>query len=123
MFEELKPHSATRLLNSRSLGLSHVRLLPKNNAFRPIINLKRRAMRKSGGVAVLEQSINKKLEPVFNTLNYEKSRQSAKLGSALFSVGELHDRLRKFKRGLVSPDNQQLYFVKVDVQTCFDTIP
>jgi telomerase reverse transcriptase len=123
MFEELKPHSATRLLNSRSLGFSHVRLLPKNNAFRPIINLKRRAMKKSGGVVVLEQSINKKLEPVFNTLNYEKSQQSAKLGSALFSAGELHDRLRNFKHGLVSPDNQQLYFVKVDVQTCFDTIP
>jgi telomerase reverse transcriptase len=123
MFEELKPHAATRLLNSRSLGFSHVRLLPKSNAFRPIINLRRRATRKSGGVATLEQSINKKLEPVFNTLNYEKSRQSAKLGSAMFSVGELHDRLRTFKRGLVSPDNQQLYFVKVDVQTCFDTIP
>jgi telomerase reverse transcriptase len=123
MFEELKPHPTTRHLGSRSLGFSHVRLLPKNNGFRPIINLKRRPMKKSGGVVLLEQSINKKLEPVFNTLNYEKSRQSAKLGSALFSVGELHDRLRNFKRGLVSPENQQLYFVKVDVQTCFDTIP
>ena len=123
MFEELKPHSASRLLSSRSLGSSHVRLIPKDDRFRPIINLGRRAMKKSTGTAGLGKSINKQLEPVSSILNYEKSKQSEKLGSALFSVGELHDRLRTFKRGLVSLSDQQLYFVKVDVQTCFDTIP
>jgi telomerase reverse transcriptase len=80
-------------------------------------------MKKSGGAAILGKSINKQLEPIFDTLNYEKARQSARLGSALFSVGELHDRLRTFKRNITSPDDQRLYFVKVDVQTCFDTIP
>jgi telomerase reverse transcriptase len=123
MFEELKMQSASRLLNSRCVGFSHVRLLPKTNVFRPIINLGRRTMKKSGGAAILGKSINKQLEPIFDTLNYEKARQSARLGSALFSVGELHDRLRTFKRNITSPDDQRLYFVKVDVQTCFDTIP
>jgi telomerase reverse transcriptase len=123
MFEELKPQSATRMLSSGSLGFSHVRLLPKSNAFRPIVNLGRRAMEKSGGAAVLGKSINRQLEPVFDILNYEKSQQSARLGSALFSVGELHGRLRMFKHSLGSAESQPLYFVKVDVQTCFDTIP
>jgi telomerase reverse transcriptase len=123
MFEELKPQSATRMLSSGSLSFSHVRLLPKSNAFRPIINLGRRAMERSGSATVLAKSINRQLEPVFDILNYEKSRQSGRLGSALFSVGELHGRLRIFKRSLGSADSQPLYFVKVDVQTCFDTIP
>ena len=123
MFEELRPQTARTLLDSGSLGFSQVRLLPKNKTFRPIINLKRRAMDKIRGATVLGMSINKKLEPVSSVLNYEKFQQSRKLGSALFSVGELHGRLRTFKRGLTLADNPQLFFVKVDVQTCFDTIP
>lgn len=123
VFEELTPKAATRALNSGCLGFSNVRLLPKSNTFRPIVNLGRRTMKKSGGVAALGKSINKMLEPVFDILSCEKSRQSARLCHSLFSVGELHDRLRTFKRNLALTDKQHLYFVKVDVQTCFDTIP
>lgn len=122
-FEEIKPSSVRKLLNSRTLGFSYVRLLPKANGVRPIINLRRRVCKTSGGRSTLKNSINTELGPVHHVLNHERSQQSGRLGSALFSVGELHGRLRNFKTNLAFPGKQDLFFVKVDVQACFDTIP
>ncbi len=123
MFEEMRPVTARKLLGSRSLGFSYIRLLPKAIGFRPIINLRRRVMSPVAGRTTLGKSINNQLSPVFDILNYERFQQHSKLGSALFSVGDIHARLRTFRNGLKSSEKQELFFVKVDVQTCFDTIP
>jgi telomerase reverse transcriptase len=42
----------------------------------------------------------------------------------MFSIGDIYSRLKQFKEGLM-PDERRapLYFVKVDVQSAFDTIP
>lgn len=72
MFEELPPTAAKRLLSRRGLGTSRVRLLPKENGLRPIINLRRRVMKSVNGEVVLGRSINSILTPAFNVLNYEK---------------------------------------------------
>jgi telomerase reverse transcriptase len=45
-----------------------------------------------------------------------------RLGSTLFSVGDLYQRLKAFKSGL-SDSSKPLYFAKVDVQSAFDTLP
>ena len=123
MLEEMKPEAARRLLNSRSLGFSHVRLLPKMRGSRPIINLRRKTMKPHNGGTSLGISINDQLAPVFHMLNYERCYQPKALGSALFSIGDLHGRLRDFKMTSFPLQVRALYFVKVDVQACFDTIP
>jgi telomerase reverse transcriptase len=44
------------------------------------------------------------------------------LGATIFSVGDLYNRLKKFGKELPNP-GESLFFVKVDVQSAFDTIP
>ncbi|TKA49307.1 hypothetical protein B0A49_12697, partial [Cryomyces minteri] len=53
------------------------------------------------------------------------STQPGKLGSSLFSVGDMFPRLREFRKSLQQRGllGQPLYFAKVDVKSCFDTIP
>ncbi|TVY53989.1 Telomerase reverse transcriptase, partial [Lachnellula suecica] len=70
MFTELKLVDAKNLLESRALGYSQVRLLPKESGVRPIMNLKRRVVKK-GWKNILGPSINSTLAPVYNMFNYE----------------------------------------------------
>jgi telomerase reverse transcriptase len=71
MFEEVKLDDALRILDSRHLGFSQVRLLPKGAAARPIMNLRRRALLR-GNKKVLGPSINTVLGPVSSVLKFEK---------------------------------------------------
>lgn len=71
MFEEVKLEDATRILQSRKLGFSQIRLLPKDEKLRPIMNLRRRALTK-GTSQVLGPSINSILGPVHSILKLEK---------------------------------------------------
>jgi telomerase reverse transcriptase len=71
MFEEIKLGDARRILESRRLGFSQVRLLPKGLTVRPIMNLRRRAMT-AGDKRVLGPSINTILGPVNTALKLEK---------------------------------------------------
>ncbi|GAQ05707.1 hypothetical protein ALT_3028 [Aspergillus lentulus] len=129
LFEEMKRADAERRLGGRSLGYSSLRLLPKTTGVRPILNLRRRMLQPgwAGKAPFLGPSINSTITPIFNVLNYEKARNPASLGSTLSFVGEIHTRLKSFKERLSqsqsSAQRQPLYFVKVDIQSCFDTIP
>lgn len=71
MFEEVKLEDALRILDSRRLGYSQVRLLPKGLSMRPIMNLRRRALVK-GDRKLLGPSINTILGPVNDMLKLEK---------------------------------------------------
>ena len=73
MFEEIKLEHARKILDSRTLGFSQVRLLPKESGVRPIMNLRRRTIKK-GYQDVLGSSINSVLAPVYNVLTFEKVR-------------------------------------------------
>ena len=50
--------------------------------------------------------------------------QQEKLGASCFGPGEIYKRLKSFKRRVMREGGKmpKLYFVKVDVQACFDTI-
>ncbi|KAL9107082.1 MAG: hypothetical protein Q9227_007948 [Pyrenula ochraceoflavens] len=124
LFEELTPDIARKLLTSESLGCGQLRLLPKSLGARPIVNLRRRNIISKGPGQTLGQSINGRLMPLFGALNYEKQNRSDWLSSALFSVDDLHQRLKTFRMKLFGSERcQRLYFVKVDIQSCFDSIP
>ena len=125
MFEELQTEKAKKLLDARTLGFSQIRLLPKGPGVRPIMNLRRRVTKLQNGKSVLGRSINSIMAPVFNMLSYEKAKQPDRLGSALFSVGDIYPKLKAFRSQIWStePAPKRLYFAKVDVVSCFDTIP
>jgi telomerase reverse transcriptase len=54
-----------------------------------------------------------------------KSTRPLDLGGSLFSVGDIYPRLKSFYSGLKQAglSGRQLFFAKVDVQACFDTVP
>ncbi len=125
MFEEIDMEKARSRLETRSLGFSQIRLLPKETGVRPIMNLRRRMLKTHNGNKILGRSVNSVMAPVFNMLSYEKSKKLENLGSALFSVGEMYPKIKTFKEHLLRNGmfGKALYFAKVDVQSCFDTIP
>ncbi|KAJ5841227.1 Telomere reverse transcriptase [Penicillium rubens] len=136
MFEELEPDQAQRVLARRSLGFGALRLLPKSTGLRPILNLRKRAWKESSwgnSKTYLAASINSTITPVYNMLTYECQQVPAKLGSAMLSIGDMHRRLKAYKeqlsKGLPLGSNPwqsklpQMYFVKLDIKGCFDTIP
>ena len=125
MFDEVPNLDAQKILASRPLGCAQVRLVPKGPGVRPIMNLRRRTMTVRNGRPVFGRSINAIMKPVQSVLTLEKTRQPEQLGASLFSVGEIFPRLKAFKSrfaagGTTAPT---FYFVKVDVRSCFDTIP
>jgi len=119
MFEEVLLDDARQILASRRLGFAQVRLLPKQTNMRPIMNLRRRTL--PPGKKLLGPSINSVLSPVSTMLKFEKSLHPSRLGSALFSVGDIYPRIKAFKASPAS--SSTLYFAKVDVEAAFDTIP
>jgi telomerase reverse transcriptase len=136
-FEEVKMARAQKILHSRALGFSQMRLLPKETGVRPIMNLKRRPLKK-GSKTELGSSINSVLKRVYNMLTYEtvgpihcahsstdfkQVSNPNRLGSTVFSVGDLYNKLKVFKLGLSTASKPPLYFAKVDVKAAFDTIP
>ncbi|KFY76636.1 hypothetical protein V499_03767 [Pseudogymnoascus sp. VKM F-103] len=120
MFEEVDINIANSVLDSRTIGFSQIRLLPKEKGVRPILNLRRRQLRRDSKRS-LGPSINSTLAPVYNMLTFEKNLSPAKFGSTLFSVGDLYNKIKKFAEAIKPVSN--LYFCKVDVQSAFDTIP
>lgn len=125
MFEEMKMEKARSVLDARALGFSQVRLLPKETGVRPIMNLRRRTLKAQNGRMMLGRSVNSVMAPVFNMLSYEKVKQPDELSSALFCVGDMYPKIKAFKERIQNSCStpKTLYFAKVDVQSCFDTIP
>ena len=78
MFEEVKTEDAFRILQSRRLGYSQVRLLPKQEKMRPIMNLRRRTALQRDK-KILGPSINTILGPVSSVLKLEKVRRSCEV--------------------------------------------
>ncbi|CAI6095587.1 unnamed protein product [Clonostachys chloroleuca] len=123
MLEPLKLVDATRILDSRRLGFSQLRLLPKTLDLRPIMNLGKK-MPGRGRSKTFGASINWELKPIHHMLNAEKAMNASKLGSSMLSTGEIYSRLKEFKLALGSAaSSQRFYFAKIDVHAAFDTIP
>ncbi|KAL9578805.1 MAG: hypothetical protein Q9212_005488, partial [Teloschistes hypoglaucus] len=125
MFEEIPILKARHLLDTRTLGFSQIRLLPKGTGVRPIMNLRRRVTKLQNGKAVLGRSINSIMAPVHKAFDLERRQVPGSVGSALFSGGDLYPKLKAFRDNYHCKTKQlpQFYFAKVDVQSCFDTIP
>ncbi|KJZ73514.1 hypothetical protein HIM_07070 [Hirsutella minnesotensis 3608] len=127
MYEELSMEQVHRILESRRRGYGQIRLLPKGNKFRLITNLRRkntlRRKKPGGGYSMINlPSVNSTLGPIHAALKFEKDANGARLGSSLFSTGDVYRRLKDFKKTL-GDERPRLYFAKMDVRAAFDTIP
>ncbi|CAG8793301.1 10125_t:CDS:2, partial [Cetraspora pellucida] len=80
-----------------------------------------------------KQSVNAILQNTFQALTFEKTGmqlsgesggKSSKLGGSVFSFDEIYERLKEFKQNLTKNKHarSRLYFAKVDVQSCFESI-
>ncbi|CUA77091.1 telomerase reverse transcriptase [Rhizoctonia solani] len=124
-FERIDP---VELDASRRLGVSHVRLLPKETGVRPIVNLGRKAKLRSFKASnrdeTTQPSVNQILNAAFHILNYEKSQKPELLGASVFGVNDIYRKLATFKANVRGPDGTvpKLYFAKLDVRACFDSI-
>ncbi|EIN09703.1 hypothetical protein PUNSTDRAFT_20563, partial [Punctularia strigosozonata HHB-11173 SS5] len=112
-FQRLDRHDAEQLLRQRRLGFSFVRLLPKETGVRPIVNLRRR--QPAGPVRNFPSLLT----------NIQVNKPDL-LGASVFGSNDIYPRLKAYKARLLENSAAgklpQLYFVKVDVQACFDTI-
>lgn len=70
IFEEVRLDEALKKLDSRRLGYSQIRLLPKLASVRPITNLRRR-MLMTKDTKILGQSINTIMAPAYSMLKLE----------------------------------------------------
>ncbi|GAA5952834.1 hypothetical protein JCM3765_002979 [Sporobolomyces pararoseus] len=113
----------------RELPFSYVRLLPKEAGVRPIVNLARRPLKLGmNGAKEVGMPINKILAGVFDVLTFESKRKPELVGSLVSNPHEIYAKLKEYKTRLLESDGSEtgelpeLYFVKVDVKSCFDTI-
>ncbi|GAA6017246.1 hypothetical protein JCM11491_001868 [Sporobolomyces phaffii] len=113
----------------RELSFSYVRLLPKEAGVRPIVNLARRPLRIGpNGEKEVGQPINQILRGVFDVLTFESRRKPHLVGSLVTNPQEIYAKLKQYKASLFAGNEDgigelpELYFVKVDVKSCFDTI-
>lgn len=130
-FTTLNKNEAISIMNGRDFGYSYVRLLPKLNGVRPIVNLRRRSVKidrnksESQQLVQQQQSINNILNITFHVLNYEKRSDLNRLGSSVFGAQDVYERLFDYKEKVLTSNKgalPRLYFVKVDVACAFDSI-
>lgn len=132
-FTTISKNEAVGIMSGRQFGYSYVRLLPKLNGVRPIVNLRRRSIKidrninsESGSQVVQQQqSINNILNVTFHVLKYEKRCNVGSMGSSVFGAQDIYERLYGYKNALLERHSGQLptlYFVKADVACAFDSI-
>ncbi|KAJ3546316.1 hypothetical protein NMY22_g2104 [Coprinellus aureogranulatus] len=112
------------LMRQSKLRYSFVRLLPKDTGVRPIVNLRGS---KPGQMVPGKQSgnsVNNLLRTTFDILTYERKTREHLLGASVLGNDQIYVQLKNFKKSLSDRNGAlpKLYFVKVDVQACFDTI-
>ncbi|CAI2170991.1 20378_t:CDS:10 [Funneliformis geosporum] len=134
VFEEIPSEIVSEMLEVKKLGCSELKFLPKDDKgkLRPIVNM-RRPMHKNADISSKStrknlkkpQSINAILNTTFQILKHEKKNNPLLMSGSVFSYNEVQDRLIRYKKDLANKANKgnfELYFAKVDVKCCFESI-
>lgn len=133
---EIVPRSRVReIVGKGIIGVpSAFRLIPKvGGGYRGITCLGRSRektefnIRAGKTINITIPSVNKVLQHLFKAASFEHwKKKKALLGGTIMSMQQLHDRLLNFKQLVTNKGTlavPKLYFVKVDVRKCYDTIP
>jgi len=122
MLRKISSEEAEKKVSSGvALGFASLRFMPKSSSLRPIVNLSKRTKVASSGYR--ESSVNWQLLDLQNVLTYERLRCPGIVGASVFSLDDVYTMWKKFvdsrrTRG----DDRPLYFVKVDIENCYDSI-
>lgn len=101
-----------------------IRFIPKSSTVRPITNMKHCPTNKELFGSQKQQSVNRKLQNLFEALKFEKERNPKLLGATLFGCDDLYRVLKPFaERIRRCLSEKPLYFVHVDVNHCYESIP
>ncbi|CAG5119103.1 unnamed protein product, partial [Candidula unifasciata] len=103
-----------KLKEEKCLGVCSVRFLVKSSSLRPIVNLSR--------VTNNRASVNNHLKALLHVLTFEREQTPEVFGATVLNVEEIHAKWRLFVSECKKYNVQELYFVKVDIEKCFDTI-
>lgn len=111
--------SKQMISSEQCLGIAYLRFLPKAMSLRPIVNLGKKQVMAN----TKESTINWQLQDLLQVLTCERHSNPSLLGSSKFSLNDIHESWKKFvlarrQRG----DERPLYFVKVDIKNCYDSI-
>ncbi|KAJ2082978.1 Telomerase reverse transcriptase [Coemansia sp. RSA 988] len=121
----------------QTFGHSRMRLLPKEQGFRAVVNMKksyvmkRRVPRSTGCTSqdFIDRQIistNRRLADVLAALHPWRHSHPEHFGTATFGPSDIYTRLGHFKRMLKNQfefGNQKLYIAKLDIVQAYDTIP
>ncbi|CDZ98129.1 telomerase reverse transcriptase [Phaffia rhodozyma] len=132
-YQIVEPDGITRTYTGecRKLGHSYVRLLPKENGVRPIINLRRRPKPPKPDLETgkipwdwQSKSVNGALKETFNIFAHRKDSGPSLFGASILGADDIYPKIVDFKRRVTQHGAElpRFYFVKVDVRSCFDTI-
>ncbi|XP_066299073.1 telomerase reverse transcriptase-like [Branchiostoma lanceolatum] len=121
----LSPVSQTTVQNlirdQQCLGVANLRFVPKKTGLRPVVNMGRQEKTEMNSTGT---SINYKLQNLFKVLTYEKEAVPDVLGASVFGINDIYKKWKDFVvKRKASGCTDPLYFVKVDIQHCFDSIP
>ncbi|XP_060079713.1 telomerase reverse transcriptase-like [Ylistrum balloti] len=112
-----------QLAEGSALGVASLRFLPKMKSLRPLVNLGR----KPPPGCKQKIPMNRQMLHMLNILNYYKDKNPDLVGSAIFGLDKVYPMWKQFalqyrqqghRRSGIAP----LYFVKVDIATCFEDI-
>lgn len=124
-FKPLKTTEAEELLcRQSSLGFSLLRFIPKSSTVRPITNMRYCPAKKDPIITTQkQQSVNLKLQNLFEVLKFEKEQNPKSLGATLFGADDFYQALKPFvARVRTGLEKGPLYFVHVDVSHCYESI-
>ena len=102
-----------------------LRFVPKKRTVRPIMNMSRKRKKSKNNVGSSSSSTsrglskNQLLKNTYKALKYETERNPSLLGAAVYGHDDIYKKLRPF---LVKNKGEKLYFVALDIMTCYDSI-
>uniref|UniRef100_A0A8C4WT73 Telomerase reverse transcriptase n=1 Tax=Eptatretus burgeri TaxID=7764 RepID=A0A8C4WT73_EPTBU len=100
--------------------VSRLRFVPKRKGFRPILKSPVTAKRLNKKASILKYQI----QSLFDILNYKVAQRPELLGSSVLGLDAVFCRWRDFATHWRNIGSQKpLYFVKVDVEGAYDSIP
>lgn len=96
--------------------VAQIRLLPKDTAVRPIVNLRRRT---SDGI-----SVNAQLQTAFDVLALEAARHPHVYGAAVHGANGIYTKLIAFRQAILQRHGHipMMYAVRADVRAAFDSL-
>nr|NP_001165522.1 telomerase reverse transcriptase-long isoform 1 [Strongylocentrotus purpuratus]ACL80758.1 telomerase reverse transcriptase [Strongylocentrotus purpuratus] len=119
IMKPMKENDVKKLVSAGlTLGFSRLRFVPKTKSLRPITRMGKSVIEEKKGL-----SVRLLLQDLFDVLTYHKINQPSVMGSSLLGIDGIYHKVLKFiKDRKERKDTRPLYFVKIDIEKCYDSI-